>query len=82
MSRQQKLMDRLRSEPTDLTWADAARLMKSFGGILEAGSGSRRKFFHPRTGAIWMTHQPHPKNILRAYQVRELIAHLRQEKML
>lgn len=46
------------------------------------GSGSRRKFVHRETKVTISLHEPHPANILKAYQIRDVLLHLKQEKYL
>ena len=48
----------------------------------ETGGGSRRKFFNPETGVSISLHEPHPRNELKAYQVRAVLDHLKQEGLL
>ena len=56
--------------------------MGGFGYEEEKGSGSRRKFFNHKTGVSISLHQPHPGNELKAYQVRDVLDHLKQEGLL
>ncbi|MBB5057567.1 hypothetical protein HDF16_002273 [Granulicella aggregans] len=49
--------------------------------LVKAG-GSGRKFIHPITGGTLFLHQPHPANVLKAYQVRDAIELLKREGFL
>ncbi|MGC2161714.1 MAG: type II toxin-antitoxin system HicA family toxin [Silvibacterium sp.] len=80
MSKRQKAIDRLLSRPSDYEWAELAFLMEAFGYELKTSGGSARKFIHRETRATLFMHQPHPTKILKAYQVREAIHFLKQEK--
>lgn len=80
MSKRKKALDRLLSKPNDYEWDELALLMESFGYELKTSGGSGRKFIHPETGATLYMHQPHPAKILKAYQVREAIRFLKQER--
>ncbi len=80
MSRRKKTVDRLLSRPSDYEWDELALLMDSFGYELKTSGGSGRKFIHRETHATLFMHQPHPAKILKAYQVREAIRFLKQEK--
>jgi hypothetical protein len=82
MSRQEKLLRRIASKPKDFTWAELCTLMSSLGIPLTKASGSSRKFIHPATGGLFNIHEPHPSNILKAYQVRGAIDFLKQEGFL
>lgn len=79
MSKQEKLLRRLRSRPKDFTWAELATLLGGFGFELHAGSGSGRKFIQSKSHAVLMMHEPHPGSVLKSYQVRAALDFLRQE---
>jgi hypothetical protein len=78
----EKLLAHLRSNPKDFRWGQLKTLLGSLGYEEEKGSGSRRKFFNPKTGVSISLHQPHPKNELKSYQVKEVLNHLKQEGIL
>ncbi len=80
MSKRQKAIDRLLSRPSDYQWGELTFLMEAFGYELKTGGGSARKFIHSETRVTLFMHQPHPAKILKAYQVREAIYFLKQEK--
>ena len=82
MSRQEKLLDRLKQKPKDFTWSELETLFTGLGYRQEAGSGSRRRFIHEKTMAVISLHEPHPRKELKAYQVRDVLAHLKEEKYL
>ena len=73
-NRDQKLLRRIFETPTlsNIRYADAARLVRSLGGEVLAGSGSRRKFVIEKR--ILSLHEPHPGKELKKYQVEELRA--------
>ena len=79
MSQQDKLIQRIRSKPKDFTWRELKRLLAGFGYSEEAGSGSRRKFIHHRKAVSISLHQPHSGNTVKAYQVKDVFDHLKQE---
>jgi len=78
MSRHQKALRRLLSKPADFTWSELKSLMKAFGYELKMTGGSGRKFVRPE--ATFLIHEPHPYKVLKAYQVREVIAFLKREE--
>ena len=80
MSKAAKLIARLVSKPSDFTWSELLTVMESFGYELKTTGGSARKFIHPTTKATLMMHQPHPSNMLKAYQMRAAVTLLKQEK--
>ncbi len=79
VSKQDKAVERLISRPTDFSWDELQSLMKRFGYAMKTTGGSGRKFTRPDGGQSFVIHEPHPKSILKAYQVREFLAFLRQE---
>jgi hypothetical protein len=82
MSRKDKLLERLQTQPKDFSWSELLTLMRSFDLEVLTGAGSARKFRNPATGHQFNIHQPHPSNILKAYQVRGALEFLRQEGLL
>ncbi len=82
MSKRQKLLERLKKKPSDFTWDELVTVMNGFGYEVRTTGGSSRKFIHSETGVIWMTHEPHPQNILKAYQIKDILSHLKREKRL
>jgi hypothetical protein len=82
MSKQQKILKRLLSKPTDFTWSELATLMKGLSYDLQKAGGSGRKFAHNETGATLFIHEPHPSKVLKPYQVRDVLYHLTKEGQL
>lgn len=84
MSKQEKLIDRLLSRPKDLTWDELAKVLKGFGyTVSNCGKtgGSRVRFIHSKYPPI-LLHKPHPKPVLKRYQINDIIELLKQEKLL
>ena len=82
MSRREKALTRLKSKPKDFTWEELVALMTACGYELKKIGGSGRKFVHIATGTVMYMHQPHPSNVLKAYQVREAIDELTEKGLL
>lgn len=84
MSKFEKLIDRFLEKPTDFTWQELIRLLTGLG-YKEAGSGktggSRTRFIHNEYPTI-ILHKPHPKPILKRYQIYDIIDLLRHEGIL
>jgi predicted RNA binding protein YcfA (HicA-like mRNA interferase family) len=80
VSKRGKALQRLLSKPTDFTWSELVTVMEGFGYTLKTTGGSGRKFIHAHTGAAAFLHEPHPGKILKAYQIRDILAHLKQER--
>jgi HicA toxin of bacterial toxin-antitoxin, len=73
VSKQEKLIQRLRSMPTDFTWDEAKSLMKARGYSYHKGSGSARWWLHTTTKHKVRLHEPHPEPFLKRYMVETLI---------
>jgi predicted RNA binding protein YcfA (HicA-like mRNA interferase family) len=56
--------------------------MTACGYELKRTGGSGRKFVHIASGTVMYIHQPHPSNVLKAYQVREAIDELTEKGFL
>ena len=84
MSRREKLIARLLSRPSDFTFDEAVTLLRSFGySILRAGkTGGSRVAFTNDEGDYIRLHKPHPRNILKHYQVDDIITALLERGLL
>lgn len=79
MSKIKKEIERLKSRPKDFTYDEAKRVLNNFGFIENnkgKTSGSRVKFIDGQNRIIEL-HKPHPKNILKSYQVNLIINKLK-----
>jgi len=79
MSRHEKLLLRISSAPKDFTWSELVGLMSSLGVELRTSGGSARRFINPATAQVFYIHQPHPRSILKPYQVHGAVKFLKQE---
>lgn len=84
MTKREKLLDRLLTKPKDFTWEEISKVLNGFGykqiSFGKTG-GSRVRFVSPDYPPI-ILHKPHPKPILKRYQLEEIINLLKQEKLL
>jgi hypothetical protein len=71
-SRQEKTLAAIFEKPprNDIRWAAFESLVKALGGMVTAGSGSHRRIVLGKLKFSLV--KPHPKSILKVYQVREL----------
>jgi hypothetical protein len=78
VSRKEKLVKRLLSRPTDFTFEELTTLLGQFGFTIgSAGkTGGSRVMFTDGKGDYIRLHKPHPRNILKQYQVDDIIAAL------
>ncbi len=81
MSKVEKLIARFKTKPKDFTWDEMTRMLNHFGYEEIHGSGSRRKFIHGNYQLIAL-HQPHPRNILKMYQMELVFTVLKEENLL
>jgi len=84
MTKHEKLLDRLLSRPKDFTWDELSKVLNGLGYKSLSGGktgGSRARFVHPSSPPI-ILHKPHPKPILKRYQIDGIIDLLKQEKLL
>ena len=84
MSQKEKLIEKLLSNPKDFTFQEASGLLGHLGyGQTKGGKtgGSRVAFSNGKKDYIRM-HKPHPKNILKKYQVNNLINDLIERGLL
>lgn len=82
MGQIQKLIERLLSLPKDFTWAELRKVLLHFGYTEVSNGktgGSRRKFADANKHIISL-HKPHPKTIMKRYQLEEVIATLRERE--
>lgn len=80
MAQIQKLLERLLSLPKDFTWEELTKILSHFGyKELKKGKtgGSRRKFADEEKHIIDL-HKPHPKKIMKRYQLEDVIASLKE----
>jgi hypothetical protein len=80
MAKIEKLIERILSNPTDFTWEELIKLLAYFGyNEHKKGKtgGSRRKFVDDESHIISL-HKPHPGNILKHYQIKEVVQSLKE----
>lgn len=76
-----KLIERFKTCPSDFTWDDLVRLLRSFGYDEKKGAGSRRKFRGKNLPSINL-HEPHPGRIVKQYALRQVREMLEKEGLL
>lgn len=80
MSRLEKEIERLKSKPKDYTYEEAKSLLNKLGYIENnkgKTSGSRVVFRNDKGEKIEL-HKPHPKNILKPYQIATIVKSLKE----
>ena len=84
MSQKEKLVKRLLSNPKDFTFNELSTLLGHFGyREIPTGktSGSRVTFGDDSEDYIRI-HKPHPKNILKPYQIKDMLNELKERGLL
>lgn len=85
MSKKEKLIAKLKSNPKDFTFEDAESLLQYLGFIRTnkgRTSGSRVMFSSEQHAFKILLHKPHPRKELLEYQVKQLIEQLEQEGLI
>ena len=81
MSSYEKLLERFLRLPTDFTWDELNRLLNKHGYYqYNKGktSGSRVVFEKGDSDISLDLHKPHPKNILKPYQMKDVLEFLKR----
>jgi len=84
MAKRDKLLLRFLSKPKDFTWQELVALLERFGYSKVAGGtsgGSRVRFVHADHPPISL-HRPHPRPVLKRYQVEQIEEVLRGEGLI
>lgn len=84
MSKKDKLIQKLKSKPKDLTY-DELKTLLGYLGFFEYNkgktSGSRVKFIDNYNRIIEL-HKPHPSNIIKPYKINQVIDELEEWRMI
>lgn len=79
MSKIEKLLEKFKSIPKDLTWNELVKILNHLGyfEVKKKGKtgGSRIKFTNEDNDIISL-HKPHPSNIVKQYVIRQLLEKL------
>ena len=81
MGSHEKLLERFLRLPNDFTWDELKRLLRRYGykqnnkGRI---SGSRVVFEKEDSNVSLDLHRPHPKNILKPYQMKDVLEFLKR----
>ncbi len=80
MSRHEKLLERLLSRPNDFTFTELLTLLKHFGytQCAPGTTGGSRVMFTDEHNNVIRLHKPHPRNILKRYQIDDIVAALKE----
>ncbi|MDR0832893.1 MAG: type II toxin-antitoxin system HicA family toxin [Candidatus Symbiothrix sp.] len=75
MGSHEKLLERFLRLPKDFSWEELSRLLSKYGYVQNnkgKTSGSRVVFEKEDSAISLDLHKPHPKNILKPYQMKDV----------
>jgi hypothetical protein len=80
----EKLVERLRRRPSDFTFEELAALLGHYGYVMAnpGKTGGSRVAFTNSEGDYIRIHKPHPRDILKLYQVDDIIAALAERGLI
>ena len=79
MSTKEKLIKRFRALPKDFTWEELVRVFGVFGFTMSnKGKTSGSRVLFENNDASFTIHKPHPKNILKPYQMKDVLEFLKR----
>jgi|SaaInlStandDraft_2_1057019.scaffolds.fasta_scaffold15313_6 hypothetical protein len=82
MSKSDKLLERFLSKPSDFKFSELKKLLVSLGYRemrLGKTAGSRVAFINESKDHIIRLHKPHPRPVLKKYQVNQIIEELQRK---
>ena len=82
--KKEKLLAKLLNDPKDYRLEELSALLAVWGYYEASTSktgGSRRKFFCPDRQPLYF-HKPHPKGILKGYQIKKVVETLKTEGLI
>lgn len=80
MSKIEKLIERLKTKPKDFRWDELTKVLKHYEFKEQdhgKTSGSRRSFSHKSVSNIDL-HKPHPKPVVKHYQIKEVLEKIKE----
>ena len=78
MSKLDKLKARFQSRPVDFSYSELRTLLRAFGYREDQGkSGSKVAFVNEERMHIIRLHRPHPADVLKLYQLDQILAELK-----
>ena len=84
LSKKDKLLERLLSRPKDFTFEEVVTLLGHYGYYMTSGgkTGGSRVSFTDGKGDYIRVHKPHPRSILKLYQVDDVIIALSERGLI
>ena len=85
MTKRYKLIKRLLSRPKDFRYIEVTNILVHLGyKELKSGktAGSRKAFINEKSNHVIRLHKPHPKEIMKIYQIDYLIQELKKKELI
>lgn len=83
MTKKDKLLKRFRNLPKDFTFEEAVTLFAIFGFTLDnKGNTSGSRVGFSNSNMSYFMHRPHPGNVLKGYQMRQILEFLTSNELL
>ena len=85
MTKQDKLIKRFISRPKDFRYSELKSILVHLGyKELKSGktAGSRKAFINEKSNHVIRLHKPHPKEIMKIYQIDYLIEELKKKELI
>lgn len=85
MSRIEKEIDTLKSKPKNFTYDEMKKILNNLGfseNNKGKTSGSRVIFKNDKLNKKIELHKPHPKNILKSYQIKQILDLLEEWRLI
>ena len=85
MSKKEKLIKRLQSNPKDFTYAELESLLFQLGFVEDTKgktSGSRIRFYNKKLKIQYLAHKPHPTNVIKELTLKDIIFFLENNNLI
>lgn len=82
MTKQDKLLDKLKQTAKTFKWSDLETLLSQLGYEQQEMAGSRVRFYHSTRNLLIRLHKPHPENEIKGGALKAVKEHLKQEGFL
>lgn len=78
MTTSEKRLQRLLSVPVDMTWDEMVAFLADVGFVEVSTKGGSYRTFVSAVGRKIYLHRPHPRNVVKRYAIRDVIAKLKE----
>jgi hypothetical protein len=84
MSQKEKLLEKLKSKPKNFTFQETATLLGQFGYYIKPSgkTSDSRIIFVSQENDYIRIHKPHPRNVLKPYQIMNLLNDLKERGLI